>query len=76
MNGLIIEPNLTDHDDVYQCIVDMHDNRSMEDSLIVTSKFALLLANHIGDPSIIRAAAAIAGSKSPNSEQPDHGDVQ
>lgn len=69
MNKLILKPNLANHDDVYQNIVDMHEGRTMEDSLKVTAKFALLLANHIGDADIIRAAAEIAGAKAPKSPQ-------
>ena len=70
MSKLILEKNLTEHDDVYQSIVDMHDGRSMQESLKVTAKFALLLANHIGDPVVIQTAAQIAGAKSDNSGTP------
>ena len=63
MSKLNTQTNLSEHDDVYQCIVDMHEGRSIEESLKVTAKFALLLANHIGDPEIVKAATKIAGAR-------------
>ncbi|GAB5458361.1 MAG: hypothetical protein Hens3KO_13910 [Henriciella sp.] len=68
MSQLNTTINLTQHDDIYQSIVDMHEGCSIEESLKVTAKFALLLANHIGDPEVIRAAAQIAGASSAQSK--------
>ncbi|NOX70840.1 MAG: DUF2783 domain-containing protein [Gammaproteobacteria bacterium] len=54
------KPNLDDFDEVYQQIVDMHVGLSEEESQSANAKLIFTLANHIGDPDVIREAAEIA----------------
>lgn len=62
MNALITRPNLNAeaYDDAYQHIIDMHKDLSREESEKANAKLILILANHIGDPGVIREAASIA----------------
>jgi hypothetical protein len=60
MPALNLAPALTGHDDLYERLVRMHEGLSEGDSLKLWAKFALLLANHIGDPAVITDAIAIA----------------
>ena len=54
------EPNITAPDDFYQDLIDLHRGLSDEQSALVNAKLILLLANHIGDPEVLRAAMAAA----------------
>ncbi len=54
------KPNLSHPDDVYQALIDLHTGLSDEDSRKVSAKLILLLANHIGDESVILDAIEIA----------------
>ena len=56
MSTLIVEPNLAGVDDVYQWLVDAHAGLSETDSMRLNARLVLLLANHIGDPQVIREA--------------------
>ena len=56
MSKLIVEPNLEPVDDIYQWLVDAHEGLSETDSLRLSARLVLLLANHIGDPQVIREA--------------------
>ena len=56
MSKLIVEPNLEPVDDIYQWLVDAHEGLSETDSLRLNARLVLLLANHIGDPQVIREA--------------------
>lgn len=47
-------------DDFYQLLIDTHRDLSDEQSARVNAKLILLLANHIGDISVLRQAMAIA----------------
>jgi hypothetical protein len=49
-----------DPDDLYQLLVEAHRDLTAEQSQLVNSKLALLLANHIGDPAVVAAAIATA----------------
>lgn len=60
MPALKLDPALIGHDDLYERLVQMHEGLSEQDSLKLWAKFALLLANHIGDPAVIGDAIAIA----------------
>jgi hypothetical protein len=62
VTGLILEPNLDDVDDVYQWLVDAHAGLSEMEALRLNARLVLLLANHIGDPQVIREAIACAAS--------------
>jgi hypothetical protein len=56
MSKLIVELNLEPVDDIYQWLVDAHEGLSEMDSLRLNARLVLLLANHIGDPQVIREA--------------------
>jgi hypothetical protein len=50
----------TPGDDFYEALIDMHRDLSDEQSAQANARLILLLANHIGDLSILREAMAIA----------------
>ena len=54
------EPNIAAPDDFYQDLIDLHRDLSDEQSALVNAKLILLLANHVGDPAVLRAAIAAA----------------
>jgi hypothetical protein len=56
MTDLILTPNLDNADDVYAAILSEHDGLSPKDSAALNARLILILANHIGDPKIIRQA--------------------
>jgi len=60
MQGLNTEPNLPAPDDFYEELIGMHRGLTDAQSELVNAKLILLLANHIGDPAILRAAIAAA----------------
>ena len=50
----------TPGDDFYEALIDTHQGLSDEESERVNARLVLLLANHIGDISVLRQALAIA----------------
>jgi hypothetical protein len=54
------EPNLASPDDFYEELIDLHRDLTAEQSALVNAKLILLLANHIGDLAVLRAAIAAA----------------
>jgi hypothetical protein len=60
MATLITEPNLPAPDDFYEALVDLHRGLSDGESALVNAKLILLLANHVGDPEVLRTAMAAA----------------
>lgn len=62
MSGLVLDPNLTEVDGIYQALVDAHAGRTDAESMRLNARLILLLANHIGDPRIVREAIAYAAS--------------
>jgi hypothetical protein len=60
MATLNTDPNLADPDDFYDELVALHHGLSNEQSARVNAKLVLLLANHIGDTDVLRAAMAAA----------------
>ena len=54
------EPNIAAPDDFYHELIDLHRGLSDEQSVLVNAKLILLLANHIGDMNVLRAAMAAA----------------
>ena len=54
------EPNLAAPDDFYEELIDAHRDLSDEQSALVNAKLILLLANHIGDLAVLRAALSAA----------------
>lgn len=47
-------------DDFYEVLIDTHRDLSDEQSAMVNARLILLLANHIGDISVLREAMQIA----------------
>ena len=56
MATLNIEPNLVQFDDFYEALIDMHRDLDAAQSQTVNAKLILLLANHIGDLTVLREA--------------------
>lgn len=54
------QPNIEAPDDFYQELVDMHRDLSEQQSRLVNAKLILLLANHVGDPQVLREAMRAA----------------
>jgi hypothetical protein len=59
-SDLTLEPNLVAPDDFYQDLIDAHRDLSESQSSLLNAKLILLLANHIGDARVLRAAIAAA----------------
>jgi adenosine deaminase len=57
---LNLEPNIASPDDFYEELIDLHRDLTDEQSTLVNAKLILLLANHIGDTEVLRAAMAAA----------------
>jgi hypothetical protein len=60
MGALNTEPNLPAPDDFYEELIGLHRGLSEGESALVNAKLILLLANHVGDPDVLRAAMAAA----------------
>lgn len=60
MTSLVTTPNLAAPDDFYEALIDLHRDLSEAQSALVNAKLILLLANHIGDAEVLRAAMAAA----------------
>jgi hypothetical protein len=58
--SLNTQPNISEHDDFYQDLIDMHRDLSVQQSALVNAKLILLLANHIGDLAVLRDAMRAA----------------
>ena len=58
--SLITTPNLAAPDDFYEALIDTHRGLDEAQSAMVNAKLVLLLANHIGDLDVLRAAMAAA----------------
>jgi hypothetical protein len=60
MATLNTQPNIAAPDDFYEALIDLHRGLSDAQSALVNAKLILLLANHVGDPDVLRAAMAAA----------------
>jgi Protein of unknown function (DUF2783) len=54
------EPNLATPDDFYDDLIGLHRDLTEAQSAQVNAKLILLLANHVGDADVLRAAMAAA----------------
>ena len=54
------DPNIANPDDFYEALIESHRDLSPEQSQLLNAKLILLLANHIGDLTILRHAMAKA----------------
>jgi len=71
MMSLVTEPNFHESgkryfrdfspgDDFYQLLIDTHRDLSESQSAMLNAKLILILANHIGDISVLREAMQVA----------------
>ncbi len=65
MADLILKPNLAQADDVYADLLAAHEGLSKEDSDALNARLILILANHIGDRAVLRAALDAARAAAP-----------
>ncbi len=56
MTKLNVEPNIARFDDFYEALIELHRGIDDAQSSMVNAKLILLLANHIGDPEVLREA--------------------
>jgi hypothetical protein len=57
---LLREANCKDPDALYAAIIDAHAGLSDADSAALNARLVLVLANHIGEESVLREALAVA----------------
>jgi hypothetical protein len=62
---LITEPHLERPDDFYQALIDTHRDLSEADSHALNARLVLLLANHIGELTVLQQALRIARDSAP-----------
>ena len=60
MTTLVTTPNLAAPDDFYEALIELHRGLSDAQSALVNAKLVLLLANHVGEAEVLRAAMAAA----------------
>ncbi len=60
MTALNSDLNLPAPDDFYQELIDAHRDLSEAQSALFNARLILLLANHIGEPAVLREALAAA----------------
>lgn len=58
--SLILTPNIAGADDFYADLLDAHDGRDKADSDAFNARLLLILANHIGDRTVLKQALAAA----------------
>ena len=61
------QPNIANADAFYQRLVELHQDRSEEQSGLINASLILLLANHIGDSAVLEEAmrTAVATAEQP-----------
>lgn len=60
MNRLIVEANLANPDAAYEALVGAHRGATDEQSAALNARLVLILANHIGDLTVLKDAIALA----------------
>lgn len=60
MTDLKIDSRFADPDSAYRLLIDAHRGLSDEDSAALNSALILILANHIGDSTVLAQAIALA----------------
>lgn len=58
---LKLDPNIARPDDFYEALMKLHRGLSDEESAAANARLVLLLANHIGDATVLNEAIALAG---------------
>lgn len=61
MSSLITDTHFTDADAFYAALAEVHRDRSDAESAAINARLILLLANQVGDQTILEQALAIAG---------------
>ena len=56
---LVTHPNLAAPDDFYEALIDAHRDLGHKQSVELNAKLVLLLANHVGDLSVLREALGV-----------------
>lgn len=64
MNTLNTKPNIANTDSFYAELITLHDGKSKAESDAINAKLVLILANHIGDRSILSQALNAAKTNS------------
>ncbi|MEY4468110.1 MAG: hypothetical protein RIR21_1903 [Pseudomonadota bacterium] len=62
MSALITDINLSDPDGFYEALINTHSDLSSTQSEALNARLVLLMANHIGDLSVLREAMSMARS--------------
>ena len=62
MSALITHINLADPDGFYEALINTHSDLTPTQSEALNARLVLLLANHIGDLSVLREAMKLARS--------------
>jgi hypothetical protein len=73
MSDLIQSPNLRDPDGFYAALVTAHQGLSDEASELLNARLILILANHIGDPEVLREALVQARGSLPQAPETSSG---
>ena len=60
MTALNTDSNLAAPDEFYQDLIDAHRDLTDQQSALLNARLILLLANHVGDPKVLREALAAA----------------
>lgn len=60
MNTLALHNQLTDPDGFYEALMDAHEGLSLEDSTAFNARLILILANQIGDQTLLTQCVALA----------------
>ncbi|WP_299147204.1 DUF2783 domain-containing protein [uncultured Tateyamaria sp.] len=60
---LNLEPNIADPDGFYDELLAVHQGLSDADSQALNARLILVLANHVGDRQVLRAALKVAAKR-------------
>lgn len=64
MSELLTESRFANPDAAYEALVDVHRNLTEAESAALNARLVLILANHIGDLDVLRAALRLAKKSS------------
>lgn len=64
MTSLITDPNIPNPDGFYNELIEAHEGLSDDESAALNARLILVLANHIGNPDVLRRAIATAKNPS------------
>ena len=62
MSTLIVDINIPDPDEFYEVLLSTHSDLTPTQSEALNARLVLLMANHIGDLSVLRQAMTLARS--------------